>query len=588
MPDDKNPLQEKYRQLVLELKRLRGAQGVLVKLGSIPPRTNVLETKIFGQLKTIKPILSTGKAFVLAAHFADIERDFAEYHQIITLANHILTPQLLEQQLTEQSLNETEILALARYLSTSYKHSSEDSDKLTLLLSSLAGQLAEAEYNEQLADFFNPLPQFSAIDQGILAQIRSLNEEVAALNSLADVLSQQYLAEATRLIQSLGVSGWHYQVMRLRYQIEQLLKERQTILIEHEKDVVIQAGQYLLSIGVDVLSKADETGKLKIEVALRLANKFTDPLSADYKTYLPKLPQLVQIGLWLRQALEVITAQMSPPIAEPPVESLPAERPVPTEPVAVLSPLTLTEEGISEPSVSPSTPAFLRSITRPTPIIPDTPFLVDGLIFMDDLMMSNDEPTPVSEPVAAPTPAPVEQTTTLPASPPKGEFGKVKLAPVFLTAPTGNVVTIEKHLSERSGEIIQSLGAKPRPNSTQVIKLQHSALLLSPIEVSAFVGTNNNNGLSYQQKELVKRSLILAAELQENLAIFDEKSMRGSESPTITYLLEQSQHCVQELASASRIAQQQHNMELSFNLNSIHNKLLEAYRNWASKVRLPR
>lgn len=322
--DSKSSLEQHYKTLVMRFKRLHGGQDVLVKLGHLPAGSAAVETKIFGALKTLKPLIGTGDPLITNAKLSAIEAQLQEYDDWLQQSNNTLTPYGLRQYIQQGMVKSDDLVAYARYLSLKRSDSLDDRGKLELILSELCKDLAEEERNRLLADLFPEPPQLNYAALELLGQLRALRSQIESLEDFPQFISGEYMARVRRLKLDLGLALWHPEVLSVVGELNLALESCFSKLFNGERKFVMEACRKLLQAGINSVGKLGESGVLNVEAAARLAERADGLLEQNYQTNMQRLQQLAQIGQWLRRALETIdgrifgeTEEAPPAIARP-------------------------------------------------------------------------------------------------------------------------------------------------------------------------------------------------------------------------------------------------------------------------------
>jgi hypothetical protein len=328
----KATLEQQYKNLVIRFKQLHCGQDVLTKLGHIATvGTNTIETKIFGALKTLKPMLSGNDAIMLNAKLAAVEGYLRDYDEWLEKANISLSPYGLRQYIKQNFLKRDDLVSLARYLITRRPDSIDDRGKLELALSELCKDLEEEEQIKLLKDLFPDFDQLTYAATEAINQLRALIYEIDNLKDFPQLILGEYTNRVRRIKNHFSSTAWNPSLLLVINELNHSLDISFTRLFKAEKKFIINAAQTLLNSGINSIGKLGENGVLNVEAAAKMAEKCDDILTENYQTNLQRLQQLSQVGQWLRHAMEVMetrATQQSPveDTPEPPKPRPPAER----------------------------------------------------------------------------------------------------------------------------------------------------------------------------------------------------------------------------------------------------------------------
>lgn len=308
--DPKATLERQYKSLVTRFKQLHCGQDVLTKLGHIATiGTNTIETKIFGSLKTLKPLLSGGDALTLNAKLTAVEGYLRDYDKWLEQANISLTPYGLRQYIGQKTLKREDLMSLARYLITRKPDSVDDRGKLELTLSELCRDLEEDEQTKLLRGLFPDFDDLTYAATEAIRQLRLLIDEIYSLKEFPQIILGDYLNRVRRIKNHYSSIAWNPGLLLVINELNHTLDSTFNRLFKAEKKFIINASQQLIDSGINSIGKLGESGVLNVEAAARMAEKCDDVLTENYQTNLQRLQQLSQVGQWLRHATEVLESR---------------------------------------------------------------------------------------------------------------------------------------------------------------------------------------------------------------------------------------------------------------------------------------
>lgn len=302
----KGSLDQQYKGLVVRFKLLHNGQDILAKLGHLPIGSSAVETRIFGALKNLKPLISSGNALVINASLSAISSQLQEYHEWLRQCNNTITPYGLRQYCNENLLTRDELLNLVRLQISLHSDSPDDRGKVELLLSKLCKDAEEEETERLLLELFPDPPALTFAAQEMIGQLNSLTKQIESLTEFPQLVMGDYMARARRLKFDLGNAVWHPHVMLAINALNEAFELCFTYLFNAERRLIIEACRRLLHSGINSIGKMGENGVLNVEAAARLAEKADDLLEQNYQTNIQRLQQIAQIGTWLRNAMELL------------------------------------------------------------------------------------------------------------------------------------------------------------------------------------------------------------------------------------------------------------------------------------------
>lgn len=324
--DPKANTDQHYKALVMRFKLLHNGQDILSKLGHLTMvGTNTIETKIFGGLKSVKPLLTGNDPLTLNARLTAIEGYLVEYDTWLQQANVSLTPYGLRQYIREGILKRDDLMALARFLITRQPDSIDDRGKLELTLSELCKNLEEEDKIKILTDLFPDFDQLTYAATEAIKQLEALIDEIESVRDFTQFVMAEYLSRVRRIKNHFSTTAWNPKLLLVISDLNRSLDNCFSSLFRSERKYIIDTSKKLLSLGVNSIGKLGESGVLNVEAAARLAEKSEDILIENYQTNVQRIQQLAQVGQWLRHAIEVVDTSNAPKEEAP----KPAPRPIP-------------------------------------------------------------------------------------------------------------------------------------------------------------------------------------------------------------------------------------------------------------------
>src|SRR5262249_20011319 len=134
---------------------------------------------------------------------------------------------------------------------------------------------------------------------------------------------------------------------------------------------------------------------------------------------------------------------------------------------------------------------------------------------------------------------------------------------------------------ESLNEMIRALQTGPRPSAVKVLNLERTTLVLSSWEFDAFKPSPQDDYFARLSYDVLKRSVALVAEIQENLALY----RLNAESPQLAnpYLMKvnfyvlQAQKIAEELERLGESARERNEIDTACNLSATRQKVLDSY-----------
>lgn len=325
-------LDQQYKTLVLRFKQLHNGQDILSKLGHIVTvGTNTIETKIFGVLKTLKPLINSGDPLTVNAKLTAVEGYLQEYDQWLQQANVTLTPYGLRQYIRQSLLTHEDLMSLARFLITRRPDSIDDRGKLELTLAELCRNLDDEDRIKILVDLFPDFYQLTYAATEAINQLEALIIEINSLKTFPQLIMGEYLVRVRRIKNHFSSIDWNPQLLLAINELNQTLDNSFSKLFKAERKYIVDTSNYLISVGITSIGKLGENGVLNVEAAQRMAEKAEDLLNENYQTNFQRLQQLSQVGQWLRHAMEVVESRAA---ASQTTASVETTKPVAPRPVA--------------------------------------------------------------------------------------------------------------------------------------------------------------------------------------------------------------------------------------------------------------
>ncbi|KAF0249060.1 MAG: hypothetical protein FD167_1539 [bacterium] len=147
-----------------------------------------------------------------------------------------------------------------------------------------------------------------------------------------------------------------------------------------------------------------------------------------------------------------------------------------------------------------------------------------------------------------------------------------------------NVETVDDTgLQERLSslnEMIRSIQSAPRPSAVKILNLPHSTLVLSSWEFDAFKPASSDSYFTRLTYDVLKRSVALIAEIQENLALYklhsDSFQLSNSYLMKLNFYVLQAQKIAEELEKESSSATDRQQIDAACNLSATRQKLLDS------------
>lgn len=134
---------------------------------------------------------------------------------------------------------------------------------------------------------------------------------------------------------------------------------------------------------------------------------------------------------------------------------------------------------------------------------------------------------------------------------------------------------------ESLNEMIRALQTVPRPSAVKVLNLENSTLVLSSWEFDAFKPSPQDNYIARLSHDVLKRSVALIAEIQENLALYrqheNSPQLANPYLMKLNFYILQAQKIAEELEQLSTSARERHEIDAACNLSATSQKLLDSY-----------
>lgn len=129
-------------------------------------------------------------------------------------------------------------------------------------------------------------------------------------------------------------------------------------------------------------------------------------------------------------------------------------------------------------------------------------------------------------------------------------------------------------------ELVRSIQTAPRPSAVKILNLEHSTLVLSSWEFDAFKPSSSDSYFTRLTYDVLKRSVALIAEIQENLALYrlhtDTTQLANSYLMKLNFYVLQAQKIAEELEKESVSARERQQIDAACNLSATRQKLLDS------------
>ncbi|MEW6732846.1 MAG: hypothetical protein AB1489_16090 [Acidobacteriota bacterium] len=130
-------------------------------------------------------------------------------------------------------------------------------------------------------------------------------------------------------------------------------------------------------------------------------------------------------------------------------------------------------------------------------------------------------------------------------------------------------------------ELIRTIHTGPRPATVKVLHLENSTLVLSSWEFDAFKPSPQDNYFARLSYDVLKRSVALIAEIQENLALYrlyeNSPQLANQYLIKVNFYVLQAQKIAEELEDLSNSARERHEIDTACNLSATCQKVLDSY-----------
>lgn len=180
----------------------------------------------------------------------------------------------------------------------------------------------------------------------------------------------------------------------------------------------------------------------------------------------------------------------------------------------------------------------------------------------------------------------VQRTVMLYGLDPHGApSGVINIANVLNQKPTEDFGYIQnpdlQNRLESINEMIRAIKSRPKPSAVKILNLDNSTLVLSSWEFDAFNPSPKDSYFARLSNDLLKKSVALIAEIQENLALYrqheDSPQLANTYLMKINFHVLQAQQSAEELAEQSDAARERHDIDAACNLSATRQKLLDSY-----------
>jgi hypothetical protein len=130
-------------------------------------------------------------------------------------------------------------------------------------------------------------------------------------------------------------------------------------------------------------------------------------------------------------------------------------------------------------------------------------------------------------------------------------------------------------------EMISSSDKRPRTSAVKLLHLDNSTLVLSSWEFEAFKRSPQDNYFARLGHDVLRRSVALIAEIQENLALFrihqSSPQLANPYLMKVNFYVLQAQKIAKELEELSEAARDRHEIDAACNLSATCQKVLDSY-----------
>lgn len=129
-------------------------------------------------------------------------------------------------------------------------------------------------------------------------------------------------------------------------------------------------------------------------------------------------------------------------------------------------------------------------------------------------------------------------------------------------------------------EMIRAIQTSPRPSAVKILNLEHSTLVISSWEFDAFKPSTSDSYFTRLTFDVLKRSVALIAEIQENLALYrahsDSTQLANSYLMKLNFYVIQAQKIAEELETESASARDRQQIDAACNLSATRQKVLDS------------
>lgn len=137
-------------------------------------------------------------------------------------------------------------------------------------------------------------------------------------------------------------------------------------------------------------------------------------------------------------------------------------------------------------------------------------------------------------------------------------------------------------------EIVREIPSGAKPGAVKVLNLENTRLVLSSWEFDAFKPSPMDNYFARLNYDILKRSVALIAEIQENIALY--RANESSPQLANAYLMKlnfyvlQAQKIAEELETQGQLATDRNEIDAACNLSATRQKLMDSYHKLKSLV----
>ncbi len=130
-------------------------------------------------------------------------------------------------------------------------------------------------------------------------------------------------------------------------------------------------------------------------------------------------------------------------------------------------------------------------------------------------------------------------------------------------------------------DMIRAIQSAPRPSAVKILNLENTTLVLSSWEFDAFKPSPKDNYFARLSYDVLKRSVALIAEIQENVALYRlneaTPQLANAYLMKINFYVLQAQKIAEELGEQSDSARERQEIDAACNLSATRQKVLDSY-----------